>query len=157
MPISMIQGAIMKNYLKLIDRSTGRPRYDVTPLFSDIQAFSEMIDDLIYMCDEIEFDLVAAIDALGFILGAGMALKAKRPLVTIRKGGKLPVEVERAWFVDYTGEEKSLEIRKDALQPSNRVLIVDEWIETGARIRAAIELIESLGARVAAVVAIKME
>ena len=147
----------MKKYLKLIDQSTCGPRYDVTPIFCDIEAFSDLIDDLIDICAEIEFDTVAAIDALGFILGAGIALKVKKPLVTIRKGGKLPVEVERARFVDYTGEEKSLEVRVDVLRPSNRVLIVDEWIETGAQVQATIELIEGLGAIVAGVVAINMD
>jgi adenine phosphoribosyltransferase len=147
----------MKNYLELIDQSTLGSRYDVTPVFSDIQAFSDLIDDLINVCAEVEFDLVAAIDALGFILGAGIALRVKKPLVTIRKGGKLPVEVERARFVDYSGEEKYLEIRMDALQPSNHVLLVDEWIETGAQVQAAIELIERLGAHVAAVVAINLD
>jgi hypothetical protein len=97
-------GSWMKKYLKLIDQSTRGPRYDVTPIFGDVQAFSDLIDDLINICAEIEFDLLAAIDALGFILGAGIASKVKKPLMTIWKGGKLPVEVERAQFVDYTGE-----------------------------------------------------
>lgn len=151
------KGSRMKKYLKLIDHSTRGPRCDVTPIFGDVQAFSDLIDDLVNICAKIEFDIVAAIDALGFILGAGIALKAKKPLVTIRKGGKLPVEVERARFVDYTGEEKSLEVRLDVLHPSNRVLIVDEWIETGAQVMAAIELIEGFGAIVAGVVAINMD
>jgi adenine phosphoribosyltransferase len=147
----------MKNYLKLIDHSTHGPRCDITPIFGDVQAFLDLIDDLVNICAEIEFDLVAAIDVLGFILGAGIAVKAEKPLVTLRKGGKLPVEVERAWFVDYTGQEKSLEVRLDVLHPSNRVLVVDEWIETGAQVQAAIELIERFDAVVAGVVAIVMD
>jgi adenine phosphoribosyltransferase len=147
----------MKNYLKLIDQSTHGPRYDVTPIFGDGQAFSDLINDLIGMCEKIEYDFVAAIDALGFILGTGIALRENKPLVTIRKGGKLPVQVEQARFTDYTGEVKTLEIRVDALRPSDRVLLVDEWIETGAQIQAAIELIERLGAIVVAVVAINID
>ena len=57
-------------------------------------------------------------------------------------------------FVDYTGKEKSLEIRSDALGLSDRVLIVDEWIETAAQVKAAISLIERQGAEVAAVLSI---
>jgi adenine/guanine phosphoribosyltransferase-like PRPP-binding protein len=66
----------MKNYLKLMDQSTIGPRYDVPPVFGDIQELSDLLDDLINICAKIEFDLVAAIDALGFILGVGTVLKA---------------------------------------------------------------------------------
>lgn len=144
----------MKNYLELIDTSTLGRRYDVTPVFGNYQAFSALLDDMLELCREIEYDKVAAIDALGFILGTAIAVRSKRPLVPIRKGGKLPVEVHKASFVDYTGMEKSLEIRPDALEPTNRVLLVDEWIETAAQVKAAISLIERLGAEVAAVLSI---
>ncbi len=112
---------------------------------------------MLELCREIEYDTVAAIDALGFILGAAIAVRSKRPLVPIRKGGKLPVEVHKASFVDYTGREKSLEIRSDALNPSDRVLIVDEWVETAAQVKAAITLIEGQGAEVAAVLSIVID
>jgi adenine phosphoribosyltransferase len=144
----------MKDYLKLIDTSTQGPRYDVTPLFGDFQAFSALLDDLLDGCQEIEFDTIAAIDALGFVLGAGMAIRTKKPLVLIRKGGKLPVEVEEVFFVDYTGERKSLEIRLDAIDYSHHVLVVDEWIETGAQVEAAVELIQRLGGTIAGIAAV---
>ena len=144
----------MKNYLDLIDTSTLGRRYDVTPLFGNYRAFSALLDDMFELCKEIEYDTVAAIDALGFILGAAIAIRSKRPLVPIRKGGKLPVDVHKESFVDYTGKEKSLEIRSDALGLSDRVLIVDEWIETAAQVKAAISLIERQGAEVAAVLSI---
>ena len=147
----------MKNYIDLIDTSTIGPRYDVTPLFGDYQAFSALLDDLLELCRDIAYDTVAAIDALGFILGSAIAVRSEKPLVPIRKGGKLPVEVHKASFIDYTGNEKSLEIRVDALGPSNRVLIVDEWIETAAQVKTAIGLIEGLGAEVAAVLSIVMD
>ncbi len=144
----------MKNYLELIDTSTLGFRYDVTPLFGNYQAFSSLLDDLLELCREIEYGTIAAIDALGFILGTAIAVRAKKHLVPIRKGGKLPVEVHKASFVDYTGKEKSLEIRSDALDPSDRVLLVDEWVETAAQVKAAISLIERQGAEVAAVLSI---
>lgn len=144
----------MNTYLDLIDTSTIGRRYDVTPLFGNYQAFSAMLDDMLGLCQEIEYDTVAAIDALGFILGAAIADRSEIPLVPIRKGGKLPVEAHKASFIDYSGEEKSLEIRPDALASSNRVLIVDEWIETAAQVKAAISLIERQGAEVAAVLSI---
>ena len=144
----------MKNYLDHIDTSTLGRRYDVTPLFGNYQAFSALLDDMLELCQEIEYDTVAAIDALGFILGSAIAVRSEKPLVPLRKGGKLPVEVDKASFIDYTGKEKSLEIRLDALEPSNRVLLVDEWIETAAQVEAAISLIERQGAQVAGVLSI---
>jgi len=148
---------MMKNYLELIDKSTRGLRYDVTPIFANFQAFSGLVDDLLDLCEGIDFEVVAAIDALGFILGTAIALRTQKPLVTIRKGGKLPVEVEQARFVDYTGLDKSLEMRADALRAQERVLIVDEWIETGAQIRAAIQLIEAQGGKTAAVLTINAD
>ena len=147
----------MKRYLDLIDTSTLGRRYDVTPLFGNYQAFSVLLDDLLELCRDIEYDTVAAIDALGFILGTAIAVRSEKPLVPIRKGGKLPVEVHRASFIDYTGKEKSLEVRLDAFDPSNRVLLVDEWIETAAQVKAAIDLIEEEGAKVAAVLSIAID
>jgi adenine phosphoribosyltransferase len=147
----------MKDYLELIDRSTTGRRYDVTPVFRSFRAFSALLDDLLELCQEIEYDTVAAIDALGFTLGAAIAIRSEKPLVPIRKGGKLPTEVHKANFIDYTGNEKSLEIRLDALDASNRVLLVDEWVQTAAQVKAAIGLIEGQGAAVAAILSINID
>ncbi len=100
---------------------------------------------------------MAGIDALGFILGAAIAVRLKKGFVPIRKGGKLPVQTDVARFVDYTGQEKSLELRVGAIQPRTRVLVVDEWVETGAQVRAAIELLEKQGGVVIGVASINME
>jgi adenine phosphoribosyltransferase len=147
----------VKKYLDLIDTTTTGGRYDVTPLFGNYHAFSALLDDLLELCREIEYDTVVGIDALGFILGSAIAVRAEKPFVPIRKGGKLPVEVHKASFIDYTGKEKSLEIRPDALTSQNRVLLVDEWIETAAQVKAAIGLIEGLDAEVAAVLSIAID
>jgi adenine phosphoribosyltransferase len=147
----------MKDYLRLIDTETGGPRNDVTPLFADHEAFANLVEDLLEGFAGIPFDLVAGIDALGFILGSAMAVKAGKGLVPVRKSGKLPVAVDRVTFVDYTGEEKALEIRHDAIEEGIRVLVVDEWIETGAQIGAAIELIEGRGGIVVGIASIAMD
>ena len=65
--------------------------------------------------------------------------------------------VDTAEFVDYTGQRKSLELRAGALKPGTRVLVVDEWIETGAQVKAAIELIERQGGVVAGVATINVD
>jgi adenine phosphoribosyltransferase len=147
----------LKKYLNLIDTTTTGGRYDVTPLFGSYLAFSALLDDLLELCREIDYDTVVGIDALGFILGSAIAVRAGKPFVPIRKGGKLPVKVHQESFIDYTGKEKSLEIRPDALTSQNRVLLVDEWIETAAQVKAAISLIEGLDADVAAVLSIAID
>jgi adenine phosphoribosyltransferase len=147
----------MDNYLRLIDTQTHGRRYDVTPLFADFQAFSALVEDLIHPFAEVEFDCAAGIDALGFILGAAIAVRLKKGFVPIRKGGKLPVPADVAEFVDYTGQKKSLELRIGAIQAGTRVLLVDEWVETGAQIQAAIELVEKQGGVVIGVTTTNME
>ncbi|MGH2484921.1 MAG: phosphoribosyltransferase family protein [Ktedonobacterales bacterium] len=146
-----------RDYLSLIDTHTLGPRYDVTPLFADAEAFAAAIDDLLALIGETPYDLVAGIDALGFILGAALALRAGTGFVPIRKGGKLPVEVETVEFMDYSGARKALELRRDAIALGMRVLVVDEWIETGAQVGAAIGLIEGRGGVVVGVATIHVD
>ena len=147
----------MDDYLRLIDTQTQGRRYDVTPLFADFQAFSALVEDLIRPFAKVEFDCVAGIDALGFILGAAIAVRLKKGFVPIRKGGKLPVRTDTAEFVDYTEQKKSLELRVGAIPTGTRVLVVDEWIETGAQVRAAIELLEKQGGVLIGVATINMD
>jgi adenine phosphoribosyltransferase len=147
----------MTNYLQLIDTHTPGPRYDVTPLFGDYAAFSRLADDLLERFDGAAFDLIAGIDALGFILGAGMAVRAQKGFVPIRKHGNLPVQVDVAEFVDYSGQPKALELRVGAVKLGTRVLLVDEWIETGAQAKAAISLIEKQGGVVVGVATVNVD
>lgn len=100
---------------------------------------------------------VAGIDALGFILGTAIALELGVGFVPICKSGKLPGFKQRATFVDYSGQEKALELRVGIVQPEAGVLLVDEWIETGAQVRAAIELLEGQGAVIIGVATIAMD
>ena len=147
----------MNNYLNLIDVNTKGPRCDVTPLFADFNAFSALLEDLLTPIKSEDFDYVVGIDALGFILGAAISIRVRKGFIPIRKGGKLPVDKVSTRFIDYSGKEKSLEMRLDAIQPGARVLLVDEWIETGTQINAAIELIEKLEGIVVGIAAINMD
>lgn len=137
----------MRSYLRKIDTKTEGDRYDVTPLFSDPDAFSNLVADLSSPFQS-QTDLVAGVDALGFILGTAIACKLNVGFLPIRKGDKLPVPVRKEVFVDYTGREKSLELRTDTELQERSVLIVDEWVETGAQITAAITLVEGGGGNV---------
>lgn len=145
------------DYLRLIDTETPGGRCDVTPLFGEHTAFAALVEDLAARFGDTVVEVVAGIDALGFILGAALALRLRVGFLPIRKGGKLPVKVERAEFVDYTHQAKALELRAGALKPGARVLVVDEWIETGAQVRAAITLIEAQGGLVAGIAAIHID
>ena len=143
-------------YIARIDTS-GRGRYDVTPLFADARAFAALVDDLLAFAQPLSFEIVAGIDALGFILGSALAIRARTGFIPIRKEGKLPVLTESEAFVDYTGTQKALELRPDAVLPGQRVLVVDEWIETGAQVSAAIRLIERLGGVIAGIATIHID
>ena len=147
----------MRDYLNLIDTNTAGPRCDVTPLFTDSQAFLALVADLAEPFERTEFEYVAGIDALGFILGTALAMHLRRGVVAIRKGGKLPVPVASHQFVDYTGETKTLELRTDILKAGDRVLLVDEWVETGAQVTAAAALLEQQGAEIIGIVTINID
>ena len=147
---------MVPEYIARIDTS-GRGRYDVTPLFADARAFAALVDDLLAFAQPLSFEIVAGIDALGFILGSALAIRAGTGFIPIRKEGKLPVLTEREAFVDYTGTQKALELRPDAVLPRQRVLVVDEWIETGAQVSAAIRLIERHGGVIAGIATIHVD
>ncbi|XP_067307174.1 zgc:174895 isoform X2 [Pseudorasbora parva] len=102
-------------------------------------------------------DLVAGIDAMGFILGAAVAMTLGKGFLAIRKAGHLCVQTHTQDYSDYSGREKLMEVRVDVLKPGLRVLIVDQWIETGGTMRAAIKLVENQGATVIGIAAVAIE
>jgi adenine phosphoribosyltransferase len=147
----------MRSYLRKIDTGAKGGRYDVTPLFADVGAFESLVADLADLHRDAGPDVVVCVDALGFVLGTAIARELRVGVVPVRKGGKLPVESQRETFIDYSGEEKALELRHDALSANQKVLLVDDWIETGSQIRAAICLVESMGAAVVGIAAIHID
>lgn len=109
-------------YFSLIDRS-GRPRYDVSPIVASPQAFHSLLDDISTFFHEakppVSYDKIIGLDALGFILGAGLAVKMEKPFIPLRKGGKLPFEEDRLQvidFKDYDGETKRFELLKGLIR-----------------------------------------
>lgn len=143
------------DYFALIDRSKLHyKRSDVTPIFADPAAFAALVGDLVAPFRDAGVQRVVGTDALGFIVGTAVALRLGVGFVPVRKGGKLPVKKETAAFRDYSGEEKSLELRADPWPTGTRVLLVDEWIETGAQARAAAELVERAGGVIVGIAAI---
>jgi adenine phosphoribosyltransferase len=132
-------------------------RCDVTPVFADALAFSDLIERMLGALKGHDFELIAGIDALGFILGAALAQRMGCGFLAIRKGGKLPVVCEELEFTDYTGKVKSLALAKGAFREDTKIVIVDDWIETGAQVRAAIALIERQKGSVVGIAAIKID
>lgn len=133
-------------------------RYDVSPLFYDPKTFETLRMDLLAGVTG-EPTAVAGIDALGFVLGSAMAVDLRVGFVPVRKGGKLPYpeeELLRQEFTDYSGRSKALEIHPAALAESDRVLLVDDWVETGVQMRTAANLIEETGASISRIVAIRV-
>ena len=117
----------------------------VTPIFQNPNVFSNLITDLIKPFEDKKFNVIAGLDALGFIIGGAIAHKLKVSFVPVRKGGKLPGikgTVIRTTFIDYTKKKKTFEMNNDAIKKGDRVLVVDEWIETGSQIKSPIKLIE---------------
>jgi adenine phosphoribosyltransferase len=143
------------DYLSLIDRSKLHyKRSDVTPIFAEPAAFKALVDDLVAPWRNEKIDRVVGTDALGFVVGTAMALKLGVGFVPVRKGGKLPVAKESVAFQDYSGAEKVFELRANPWPIGTRVLLTDEWIETGGTAQAAVELIERAGGIVVGIAAI---
>ena len=146
-----------RRYLELIDLTAQGTRNDISPLLRDAAAMRAMIADLIAPFERAELTHVAGIDALGFILGAQAALMLKVGFIPVRKGDKLPVPTFSREYIDDSGHFKRLEIRHDAIARGDRVLIVDDWIATGAQMKSAIALIEQTPATLVGVAALCIE
>jgi adenine phosphoribosyltransferase len=123
---------------------------DITPLLGDKKIFAEVVDLMSRAWMSQPPDLVAAIEARGFIPGAAMAVKLGAGFVPIRKTGKLPWStVTESYDLEYGTD--SLEVHSDALQPGQKVLIVDDVLATGGTASAAVRLMRKLGAAVVGV------
>jgi adenine phosphoribosyltransferase len=120
---------------------------DVTTLFADARGFRMAIDQLLHPYAGQPIDKVVGLEARGFILGGAIAHQLSLGFVPIRKKGKLP---GRTIAQDYKLEygEAIVEIHDDALQPGDRVLLIDDLLATGGTAEAGIKLIERLGAKV---------
>ncbi len=122
---------------------------DITTLLKDPALFRRTVDLLAVVCGDRPVDKVVAIESRGFILGGVLASRLNAGFVPVRKPGKLPAKTLRASYELEYGTD-SLEIHEDALSPGDRVLIVDDVIATGGTARAVGDLVDRLGAKVAA-------
>ncbi|XP_018410523.1 PREDICTED: uncharacterized protein LOC108785856 isoform X1 [Nanorana parkeri] len=147
-------------YLPLMAPNEKGPNYawlDPSRLYCNRHALKDCIEDLLQPFKDDKIDLVAGIDAMGFILGAAIASHLGKGFLAIRKAGHLCVKTHSQSYVDYSGKEKKAEVRTDAIKPGLHILLVDQWIETGGTMRAAIKLVEEQGGVVAGVATICIE
>lgn len=120
---------------------------DLTTLFRNPLAFVSAMDRMVDRYHGEKIDLVAGIDARGFSVASVLAYRLDLGLILARKGGKLPAAVEaESYQLEYG--EATLEVHQDAVEPGQRVLIVDDLLATGGTAAAALRIFERLGARV---------
>ncbi|MFQ6000163.1 MAG: adenine phosphoribosyltransferase [Anaerolineae bacterium] len=120
---------------------------DITTLIKDPDAFQEAVDSLLDSCVGREIEVVVAIEARGFIFGAPMAYELGAGFVPVRKPDKLPGEkIAASYTLEYG--TNVLEMHADAIEPGQRVLIVDDLLATGGSAKATAELVERLGGEV---------
>lgn len=120
---------------------------DVTTLMGDRRAFEQAIDEMAEPWREKNIDLVAGIEARGFILGGALALGLKAGFVPLRKPGKLPFKtISRTYALEYGSD--ALHMHIDAVPKGARVLIVDDLIATGGTALASLELLKEAGGQI---------
>lgn len=122
---------------------------DITPLLQDAKVFRVLIDVFVhrYMDRDSRPDVVAGLDARGFILGSVIAYELGVGFIPIRKKGKLPfTTVEETYELEYGSA--TVELHTDAVEPGDRVLLIDDLIATGGTMMAGMKLLEKLGAKV---------
>ena len=147
-------------YLSLMSPNTKGDQFawfDPTSLYINAAAFEDLTDDLMTDLEGLEFDVVGGLDAMGFVLGAAIAARRKVGFLPIRKAGKLCVDTDKVSFTNYSKRTQDMELRLPAFAPGDRILLVDQWVETGGTMDGAIRLVERQGGVVAGLASIGIE
>jgi adenine phosphoribosyltransferase len=118
---------------------------DITPLLQNPKTFRVLIDLFVHRYMDQKIDVVAGIDARGFILGAVVAHELNKGFVPIRKKGKLPFNtIGEEYELEYGSA--TVEVHADACKPGDRVLLIDDLVATGGTMIAGAKLLQRLGA-----------
>lgn len=124
---------------------------DITTLLKDAEGMKAAIDEMQAKVQDLDFDLVLGPESRGFIFGMPLAYNMGKGFVPVRKKGKLPAEViSKEYALEYG--TATIEMHKDAVKPGQKVIIVDDLMATGGTAKAVAEMVESMGAEVAAMV-----
>ena len=147
-------------YLNIMAPNTKGPKFawlDPTSIYINGEAFHDMLDDLVADLDGVKADVIGGLDAMGFVLGAALATRLGIGFLPIRKAGKLCVETDKVSFSNYSGRTQDMEMRLPAFEKGTRVLLADQWVETGGTMDGAIRLVERQGGEVVALAAMAIE
>ena len=147
-------------YLDIMSPNTKGEKFawlDPTSIYINGDAFTQLLDDFTADLKGVDCDVVAGLDAMGFVLGAALATRIGVGFLPIRKAGKLCVDTDSVSFTNYSGRTQDMEMRTPAFAAGTRVLLVDQWIETGGTMDGAIRLVERQGGIVAGIATIAME
>jgi adenine phosphoribosyltransferase len=147
-------------YLNIMAPNTKGDKFawlDPTSIYINQKAFTHLLDDLMADLEKVEYDVVAGLDAMGFVLGAALAARSGLGFLPIRKAGKLCVDTDKVSFGNYSGRTQGMEMRLPAFAAGTRVLLVDQWVETGGTMDGAIHLVERQKGVVAGLVAVAIE
>ena len=147
-------------YLNIMSPNTKGEKFawlDPTSIYINGDAFHDLLDDLVVDLEPVTCDVVGGLDAMGFVLGSALATRLGVGFLPIRKAGKLCVDTDSVTFSNYSGRTQDMEMRKPAFAAGTKVLLVDQWIETGGTMDGAIRLVQQQGGKIAGLVAIAME
>ncbi|MEP1355347.1 MAG: adenine phosphoribosyltransferase [Tateyamaria sp.] len=147
-------------YLNIMAPNTKGDKFawlDPTSIYINGAAFNDLLDDLMADLEGVEYDVVGGLDAMGFVLGAAIAARSGVGFLPIRKAGKLCVDTDKVSFGNYSGRTQDMEMRHPAFGSGTRVLLADQWVETGGTMDGAIRLVERQGGVVAGLLAIAIE
>ncbi len=119
---------------------------DITPLLKHAGAFKDAIDRLAEYCIGLDADVIVGIEARGFVFSAPLAYQLGKPLIPVRKKGKLPFDTHTLRYALEYGFD-ALEIHTDAIAKNQRVVIVDDLLATGGTVAATAGLVEQAKGR----------
>ena len=120
---------------------------DITTVLQDPDGLQQAVDAMEEKIKDIVFDVLVGLDARGFLFGTPIAYNLHKSFVPVRKKGKLPWNtISQSYDLEYGSEE--IEIHTDAIEPGQKVVIVDDLIATGGTVAATIQLVERLGGEV---------
>ena len=120
---------------------------DITTVFQDADGLKLAIDSMEELVRDLDYDVIVGAESRGFIYGAALAYNLHKPLILVRKKGKLPWEtISQEYDLEYG--KAVLEIHRDAIKPGEKALIVDDLLATGGTAKAMAKLVEKLGGEV---------
>ena len=120
---------------------------DITSILQDPDGLKLSVDLFLEQLGGIDFDVIVGMESRGFLFGMPVAYAMGKPFVPIRKKGKLPCETISAEY-DLEYGTASIELHRDAIQPGQRVVLIDDLIATGGTIAAGVRLVEQLGGKI---------